>query len=177
MSSVKYEEAMAKAGRFLDGRTRINNENIIIVNMATASESDRDANTVRYVNKVYYIEKIGDADNLLIIHSVDSEKTFCAPIGDKESEALFLRNMLRFEKKNGVEVVDGSETILFGGTDNGTKCKFRSNAISVCLNLCSIAENQKALDVFNGISQPGETDLRDLVIMEGALNSPKILEM
>ena len=161
-----YEIAKNKAAKFLDGETRIYSDDIIITSRMNCDESGKQQKTY----DMFYIERVGVADNSAIIHDVRSGKTFDIPFNVSESEDCFIRNLQIFHKKEFGKV-DDELSFVFGGLSDETFGMFRENSRIDLITETELNSNGQVRETLSQLANDQIVELSGLQSVLTALNN------
>lgn len=134
MSEINWNEiAFKKAeafGDYISGRKlKVRKDNLIVVSMNEQEKGN--------IVKIYYLEKISDSENSIVVHDVLSSERFGTIINDNEEEEIFKRNIRMYEEKSSQNIVnEDSISFVFGGLHDFYRGKFRSGSANKYPEVC-----------------------------------------
>lgn len=141
MSEINWNEiAFKKAeafGDYISGRKlKVRKDNLVVVFMNDQEKGN--------IVKIYYLEKISDSENSIVVHDVLSGESFGTIINDNQEEEIFKRNIRKYEEKKYEEkssqniVNEDSISFVFGGLHDSYRGKLRSGSAKKYPEVCEV---------------------------------------
>ncbi len=125
---------------------------------------------------MFYVERVGVADNSAIIHDVRSGKTFDVTYNVEDSEDCFIRNLQYFHKKQFGKVNNEVE-FVFGGLLEETSGVFRNNSRIDVITEAGLEDNDQVRETLSQLTNGQIVELSSLEDVLYALNNDCDLEL